>query len=88
MAKFKQDVIAELRLLNESLSLKALHQLFNAAADEIERCHVRLEIDHCFKHVTGTTEPLRYEIPYQERGAFPDAIDCREATISLMEDDD
>lgn len=87
MAKYKQDVIAELRVLGKSAALTALHPLFNAAADEIQRCHERLEIDHCFLHVRNVKKLSRRENPYQERGAFPDAIDCRDAKIALLEND-
>ncbi len=51
-----------------------------AAADEIQRCHERLEIDRIFK-LGGERE----DVPLEERLSMPDGIECRDATISLIE---
>lgn len=62
-------------------------RLYRAARLEIERCHARLEIDHHFVLPSKGTELIRRETPYAERFSIPDAVECRDATISLIERD-
>ena len=76
------DLIKSLRVAAAIAGPEA-RKLYLAAADEIERCHARLEIDHCHKTVGEALH--RVEIPYSERTAFPDAVTCRDATIELLE---
>lgn len=50
---------------------------------ELARCHARLEIDHAYRLEGG--ELVRFEIPMDERGSFPDGIDGRDCTIAEMD---
>ena len=74
------DLIKSLRVAAAIAGPEA-RKLYLSAASEIERCHARLEIDHCFKMVGEDMH--RVDIPYADRAAFPDAVTCRDATISL-----
>lgn len=66
--------------------LTAMQAELEAARAEIARCHERLEIDHHF--VLGEGEELvRVEVPYAERSHEIDGIECRDATIKLLESD-
>ena len=49
---------------------------------EIERCHARLEIDHCY--VMRGKKLIRKPLSWKERLAFPDAVACRDDSIELM----
>jgi len=51
---------------------------------ERDRCHARLEIDHCFK-LGDDDNLIRHEIPLNERSSFPDGITARDETIKLVE---
>jgi len=53
------------------------------AETEIARCHARLEIDHAF--IPDGGEFIRFEIPMAERSQWPDAIECRDATIRILD---
>lgn len=55
-----------------------------AAEAERDRCHARLEIDHCFK-LGDDDDLVRHEIPMDERASFPDGIMARDETIKLVE---
>lgn len=55
-----------------------------ALSDEVERCHARLEITHCWKMEAG--DKVRVEIPPAERATFPDGIECRNETIRLRDE--
>ena len=55
-----------------------------AAADEILRCHARLEIDHVFQ-MDAYNNLVRVEIPLEGRLFQTDGIDCRDATITEIE---
>ncbi len=56
------------------------------AEKEVKRCHERLEINHHF--VLGDdNELVRVEVPMSERADEIDGIECRDATISLLETD-
>lgn len=52
---------------------------------EIQRCHERLEITHVFQAKNETSGIERVEVPYLERVTMPDGIQCRDATIELLE---
>lgn len=55
------------------------------ARAEVERLQERLEIDHVF--VLGEAdEMVRKDVPPEERALYPDAIDCRDATIGLQDE--
>jgi hypothetical protein len=54
------------------------------AEQERDRCHARLEIDHCFT-LGENGQPVRDTIPLGERLGFPDAVECRDETIRLLE---
>lgn len=56
-----------------------------AVQAEIQRCHKRLEITHVFKMRDENSGLERVEIPYEERRQQPDGIECRDATIALLE---
>ena len=77
------DLIAELKQAASDRSDEDA-RLMTLAAAEIERCHARLEIDHCFEHRRGEMEARRLEVPYDERLKFPDAVRCRDATIAHL----
>lgn len=53
---------------------------------EIERCHARLEIDHIWQAPVDGGELVRVEIPYPDRKSEVDGIECRDATISGLEE--
>lgn len=65
-------------------AIASLSQRLAVAEAEIERLEVRLEIDHAFKLVNG--ELVRYVIPREERGSFPDGISARDMTIELVQE--
>jgi len=75
------------KVLQEKGSFFTAQSILEDAAAEIERCHARLEIDHCFVMGAEKEELVRKDIPYPERLNTPDAVECRDATISLLEDD-
>lgn len=76
------DLICDLRIAAAIAGPNA-RELYLAAANEIERCHARLEIDHV--GVMRGDEIVRRAVPYAERFDLPDGIDCRDATIDLLE---
>lgn len=70
--------------------LAAVEKERDEALAKVEKYEKRLEIDHCFKPVkdvsaVGGTRLERVEIPPEKRGQFPDAVECREATIACHE---
>lgn len=77
-----EDLIEDLRFA-ALLAGPEARKLYWAAADEIERCHRRLEIDRMWK--LGPDGGVPVTIPYAERASFPDGITCRDETISLLE---
>lgn len=76
------DLITDLRIAAAIAGPNA-RKLYLAAADEIERCHSRLEIDHEFVMRGDGLE--RRAVPYNRRHEQPDAVECRDATIQFME---
>lgn len=85
------DELTELRALAIS-SASEVEATLSTANTEIARCHARLEIDHAFRAPRDGEEPdeqgfVRFEIPIAERAWMPDAVECRDATISLLEDE-
>lgn len=58
-------------------------KLYLAAANEIERCHARLEIDYEFVLVRG--ELVKVPITYAARKDATNAVECRDMTISMLE---
>ena len=85
------------RLHAENEALKSdVSDLVRAGSDEAtenerlvkerDRCHARLEIDHCYQSTsTGDGKPVRVEIPLSNRGDYPDGIDCRDDTIAMLQ---
>lgn len=54
---------------------------------EIERCHARLEIDREWRADSGLIAGgVLVEIPHEERASQIDGIECRDATISGLEE--
>ncbi|MGR3815186.1 MAG: hypothetical protein ACU0AU_13905 [Cognatishimia activa] len=76
------DLIVDLRIAATIAGPKA-RELYLAAADEIERCHERLEIDHEFELVGE--DLVKGAIPYAVRKDATDAVECRDMTISMLE---
>lgn len=64
--------------------LEALEREKEELRKERDRCHARLEIDHCFK-LGDDDNLIRHEIPLNERSSFPDGITARDETIKLVE---
>jgi hypothetical protein len=64
-------------------ALRSLSARLAEAERERGRCHARLEIDHAFK-LEGD-ELVRFELPLAERSEYPDAVECRDATIAELE---
>jgi hypothetical protein len=59
-----------------------------ALRKERGRCHARLEIDHVWVMGDNDDSDLeRRDIPLAERGEIPDGIECRDATIAVLEQD-
>lgn len=58
-----------------------------SALAEVDRCHDRLEIDHCYVMKGDERDLVREEIPYEQRTSWPDGIAARDATIKLIEED-
>ena len=80
------DLLSDLKLAAKFAGPDA-QKLYMMAHDEIVRCHKRLEIDH--HHVMDKTQESgfrRVETPYKDRVGFPDAVACRDATISELDD--
>lgn len=75
----------ELReMLRDALSLsQSLARELGEAKAEIERCHARLEIDHHFVFENGAAK--RVEVALGDRLDEPDGIECRDATIQILE---
>lgn len=65
--------------------VKRLTEDNEALRAEVARCHARLEIDHVY--VADGDELVRREVPMDERLSMPDAVECRDATISILEAD-
>lgn len=62
-----------------------MSKMLNDAAEEIERCHARLEITHVYRlGQNGVDDFIRMDVPYKNRFALPDAIEARDVTIALM----
>jgi len=59
--------------------------LVQANDAEIARCHARLEIDRIGRIVDG--EIVMTPVPIDERAGVPDAVECRDATIELQQDE-
>ena len=76
------DLITDLRIA-AAIGGPNARKLYLAAADEIERCHARLEIDHEF--VVKGDDLVRRAVPYHLRREQPDAVECRDATIQFWE---
>lgn len=63
-----------------------LAALITSLVSERDRCHARLEIDHYY--VMGENDDLvRREVPPDQRHTQIDGIECRDATISVLEQD-
>ncbi|PCJ20864.1 MAG: hypothetical protein COA96_15570 [SAR86 cluster bacterium] len=77
------DLIRKLRISSVIAGPEA-RKLYLAAAEEIELCHARLEIYHHLVFGDGD-ELVRRDSDYEGRHKKPDAIDCRDATIELLE---
>lgn len=61
-------------------------ECLEALQAKIERYEARLEIDHVYKlDQSGGEELIREEVPPEEREAMIDGIECRDATIKLLE---
>lgn len=67
-------------------TLRQLAAALREAHKEVDRCHRRLEIDHCYMDAGDGKGLVRVEVPYKERRAFPDGISCRDDSIKLLED--
>jgi len=84
-----KDLLTKLRRHASSADTNGnanLARMLEEAAEEIERCHVRLEIDHVYR-LGGSDEDddyIRVNVPYEERMVVPDAVDARDMTISCM----
>lgn len=73
------------RIFGEAADLlEALEREKEELRKERDRCHARLEIDHCFK-LGDDDNLIRHEIPLNERSSFPDGITARDETIKLVE---
>lgn len=84
--KFPGDVAAIVRRLETAeAEVKRLTKDNEALRVEVARCHARLEIDHVF--VAEGDDFVRREVPMNERLSLPDAVECRDATISILEAD-
>lgn len=58
---------------------------------EVRRCHARLEIDHAWRPARDGETPerdglVREPIPYERRASEPDGIECRDATIAMLQE--
>ncbi len=58
---------------------------------EVERCHERLEIDHCYESVPsrliGSSSGMKkVVIPLNERLSWPDGIEARDCTIKIQDE--
>jgi hypothetical protein len=55
---------------------------------KVARYEARLEIDHAFELVRNgeEVEMVRFEISVEDRGTYPDAVECRDATIALQDE--
>lgn len=56
------------------------------AEARVAKLEARLEIDHAFR--LQDDKLVRFEIPAEERDAFPDKITCLEAEIADLRDED
>lgn len=66
--------------------IRAIIDAYRQMEAEVARCHARLEIDHHYVMDDTTEDGMRrVEIPYHERAAQIDGIECREATIEELE---
>ncbi|MGR3813791.1 MAG: hypothetical protein ACU0AU_06845 [Cognatishimia activa] len=77
-----EDLIVNLRI-SAAIAGPRARELYLAAADEIERCHARLEIDHEFELVGA--DLVKRAIPYADRKNTMDAVECRDMTITMLE---
>lgn len=85
------DTIEDLRRKAEAMKVLSHDPVVSLHSDdvlaliaEIYRCHARLEIDHVYRVVDGGT--VREDVAYADRGNVPDGIECRDATIGLLEE--
>jgi hypothetical protein len=60
--------------------------IITALRAEVQRCHERLEITHVHRMDIETGETARVDVPMAERRGMPDAVDCRDATIAMLQE--
>lgn len=86
--KMRVDLIeTEALLFAASDAIVDLSSQVEALKAEVDRCHARLEIDHYFK-MAGADDDLDFErvdVPMEERSEMVDGIECRDATIHMLE---
>lgn len=78
------DLINDLRAAARRAE-PAERSLYLSAADEIERCHRRLEIDRAWGLGQDGDDLVPMPVPYGDRAGFPDGIMARDATIAALE---
>ena len=86
MSDLLQDLLIAERLAKGNSPNAA--RLYREARLEIKRCHARLEIDHHYVMPPSGTKLERRETPWCDRISMPDAVECRDATIELLEQGD
>lgn len=97
MTPMLKQALSDLELIGEmspgsvvALAIESLTANITAMDAEIERCHERLEIDHCWKMGLGDESAdrfgfVRVDIPYEERFQLPDGIECRDIPKMLRQ---
>lgn len=79
----------EARLAADDMAMHVPH--IAALIAEVRRCHARLEIDHEWRPARDGETPerdglVREPIPYERRASEPDGIECRDATIAMLQE--
>lgn len=85
-AGFLDAIAHTLEALRTALAIE--RERAEKAEKEVERCHARLEIDHHFVMSGNDDDDLvRVEIPLEDRQHEIDGIECRDATIKMLDDE-
>lgn len=89
------NFLEELDLISKDPEFADIAQYLREAHVEIQRCHERLEIDHEFVvrsdydpeiHKLNDDALVKKEIPYEDRAEQIDGIECRDATITELQE--